>query len=112
MYKSKYKAVIFDLHYTILRPVPSRGVIYQRIFKKHGLEVELLYIPGGPTLIQALIAGELKSAASGGTSAVLAGAGRGPVKIVLSFNNVLPYEIFATPHKKGLIKEIKDLRGK
>jgi putative hydrolase of the HAD superfamily len=32
----EYKAVIFDLHYTILRLSPSRGVIYQRIFKKHG----------------------------------------------------------------------------
>ncbi len=31
-----YKAVIFDLHYTILRPFSSRGVMYQRIFKKHG----------------------------------------------------------------------------
>lgn len=33
---NQYKAVIFDLHYTILRPVPSRGVMYQRIFKQHG----------------------------------------------------------------------------
>ena len=32
----QYRAVIFDLHYTILRLSPSRGVIYQRIFKKHG----------------------------------------------------------------------------
>ena len=32
----QFKAIIFDLHYTILRLSPSRGVIYQRIFKKHG----------------------------------------------------------------------------
>lgn len=32
----QYKAVIFDLHYTILRLSPSRGIMYQRIFKKHG----------------------------------------------------------------------------
>lgn len=81
-------------------------------FKKHGLGVELVYIPGGPTLIQALMAGELSAAASGGTSAVLAGAGGGPVKIVLAFNNVLPYEIFAARQEKGSIKEIRDLRGK
>ncbi len=82
------------------------------LYQKHALDVELLYIPGGPTLIQALIAGELGAAASGGSSAVLAGAGGGPVKIVLSFNNVLPYEIFAAPREKGLIRQIKDLRGK
>ncbi len=82
------------------------------LYQRHGLDVELLYIPGGPTLIQALVAGELGAAASGGSSAVLAGAGGGPVKIVLSFNNVLPYEIFAARREKRLILQIKDLRGK
>ncbi len=82
------------------------------LFKKHGLDIELLYIPGGPTLIQALIAGELSAAASGGSSAVLAGAGGGPVRTVLSFNNVLPYEIFAARQEKGSIRQMKDLRGK
>lgn len=33
---NQYKAVVFDLHYTILRLSPSRGVVYQKIFKKHG----------------------------------------------------------------------------
>lgn len=33
---TQYKAIIFDLHYTILRLSPSRGVVYQRIFKKYG----------------------------------------------------------------------------
>jgi len=33
---SQYKVIVFDLHYTILRLYPSRGIVYQRIFKKHG----------------------------------------------------------------------------
>ena len=33
---NQYKAIIFDLHYTILRLYPSRGILYQKIFKKHG----------------------------------------------------------------------------
>ena len=33
---NQYKAIIFDLHYTILRLSPSRGVVYQKILKKYG----------------------------------------------------------------------------
>lgn len=33
---SQYKAIVFDLHYTILRLHPSRGIVYQKIFKNHG----------------------------------------------------------------------------
>lgn len=33
---AQYKAIVFDLHYTILRLSPSRGAVYQKIFKKHG----------------------------------------------------------------------------
>lgn len=84
----------------------------ERIFRKYGLEVETLYVRGGPTLTQALIAGELKAAGVGGTPAVLASAAGTDVKIVLSFNNILPYEIFAASQKKELIRNIKDLKGK
>lgn len=84
----------------------------EKIFVKYGLEVEILYVRGGPTLTQALIAGELKGAGVGGTPAVLASAAGTDVRIVLSFNNILPYEIFAAPQKKELIRNIKDLKGK
>lgn len=33
---TQYKVIVFDLHYTILRLYPSRGIVYQRIFKNHG----------------------------------------------------------------------------
>lgn len=35
-----YKAVIFDLHYTIIRPFPSRGIFYQRVLKKYGFDFQ------------------------------------------------------------------------
>ncbi len=34
-----YKAVIFDLHYTIVRPFPSRGIFYQSVLKKYGFDL-------------------------------------------------------------------------
>lgn len=38
---AQYKAVVFDLHYTILRLSSSREAVYQRIFKKHGFNAPL-----------------------------------------------------------------------
>ncbi|MEK7583707.1 MAG: HAD-IA family hydrolase [Patescibacteria group bacterium] len=40
----KYEAVIFDLHHTILRLYPSRGKIYQNIFRTYGLNISPLRI--------------------------------------------------------------------
>ena len=36
------------------------------IFKKHGLDVELLFIPGGPTAAAALLSGEVPITVVGG----------------------------------------------
>ncbi len=35
---NKYDGVIFDLHYTIIHLFPSRGLVYQRIFKKYNFD--------------------------------------------------------------------------
>ena len=36
----KYKAVIFDLHFTLIRLNPSRGVVYQNVLKRYGLRCQ------------------------------------------------------------------------
>jgi len=33
------KAVLFDLHYTLIRPNPSRGIVYGKVLRQHGLRV-------------------------------------------------------------------------
>ena len=40
------------------------------IFKKHGLDVELLFIPGGPTAAAALMSGEVPITVVGGPAVV------------------------------------------
>src|SRR5262245_60183842 len=40
------------------------------IFKKHGLDVELLFIPGGPTAAAALLSGEVPISVVGGPAIV------------------------------------------
>jgi len=62
--------------------------------------------------MQALIAGELQAVGVGGNPIVLASAAGAEVKVVLSFNNVLPYEIFAAPKERDSIRRIADLKGK
>jgi NitT/TauT family transport system substrate-binding protein len=40
------------------------------IFKRHGLDVELLFIPGGPTAAAALLSGEVPITVGGGPAVV------------------------------------------
>src|SRR5512145_2140022 len=40
------------------------------IFKKHGLDVELLFIPGGPTAAAALLSGEVPITVVGGPAVI------------------------------------------
>jgi ABC-type nitrate/sulfonate/bicarbonate transport system substrate-binding protein len=76
-------------------------------FSKHGIAVELIYIPA-TTATQALIAGEIQLAQVTGVStagAVLSGA---DVRIIASAQNKLAGSIYARPE----IKTPEDLKGK
>lgn len=78
------------------------------LFKKHGLDSELIYIPSTTTAVSAIIAGEipLGNASGGGVaSAVVGGANLVMVACML---NTLPYELVV--HES--IKTVEDLRGK
>lgn len=78
------------------------------LFKKHGLEVELVYISGAPIVNAALLAGEVALAQGGPAPAIqtaLKGAG---TTIILGNTNRFPYQLVAAP----AIKQISDLRGK
>src|SRR5437588_7813802 len=58
------------------------------IFKKHGLDVNIIYIEGTPKALMSLTAG--------------------PVPMIMGFEVFLPYYLIATP----AIKSIEDLKGK
>jgi NitT/TauT family transport system substrate-binding protein len=78
------------------------------LFKKHGLDVELLYVAGGSRAAQVILSGEVPVAMfNGGSviSAVLAGA---DLVNVTSGMNVLPFYLVAGPG----VKQIEDLKGK
>lgn len=78
------------------------------MYKKYGLDSELLFIPSTTTSLTSLLAGDVQVAnASGGAiaSAVLAGAS---VVLVSCYLNSLPYELVV--HES--IKSPEDLKGK
>jgi NitT/TauT family transport system substrate-binding protein len=78
------------------------------MYKKHGLDTELLFIPSTTTSLTSLLAGDVHAAnVSGGAiaSAVLAGA---QTVIVACYLNSLPYELVVSES----IKSPEELKGK
>lgn len=78
------------------------------LFKKHGLDVELVFIEGGSRAVTALISGQTPII-GGDPSAIALAAGRGSdVLMIASMTNTLPYFMVARPE----IKTREDLREK
>ena len=82
------------------------------IFKKHGLDLEILYTQAGPELIQALIAGSVDIATASGVQAAFGTFGKGaPIRIISS-------EIIGSPDlywyvpANSPIRKIEDFNGK
>src|SRR5262245_1939055 len=78
------------------------------LYKKYGLDAELLFIPSTTTSVSSLLAGDVHVAnASGGgvASAVVAGA---DLALVACYLNSLPYELVV----QESIKSAEDLKGK
>jgi ABC-type nitrate/sulfonate/bicarbonate transport system substrate-binding protein len=77
-------------------------------YKKHGLDVDLLFIPSTTTSVSSLVAGDVQVAnASGGgvANAVVAGA---DLVLVACYLNSLPYELVVNES----VKSAEDLKGK
>jgi NitT/TauT family transport system substrate-binding protein len=82
------------------------------IFKKHGLDLEILYTQAGPESMQALIAGSVDVATAAGVSAALGTFAKGaPIRIIGS-------EIIGSPDlywyvpANSPIRKIEDMNGK
>ncbi|HEX9446119.1 MAG TPA: ABC transporter substrate-binding protein [Candidatus Binatia bacterium] len=78
------------------------------IFKKHGLEVEIIRIAGGSTIVQAIVAGELQLGRGSAVEVVNAQLAGFPLKILSALINKFVYS-FVTPPD---IARPEDLRGK
>ena len=77
-------------------------------YKKHGLDVNLIFIDGSPKSIQALLAGELQIIHTTGVAEVNAKLSGGDVVLFMGLSVVLPYYLVTSPD----IHKIEDLKGK
>jgi ABC-type nitrate/sulfonate/bicarbonate transport system substrate-binding protein len=78
------------------------------IFKKHGIHLEMIYIPGGSLSVQALIGNSLDMLLAGGTPLVYAVLKGADLKYIAGLNNRMPYVLVA---REG-INSPEQLRGK
>jgi NitT/TauT family transport system substrate-binding protein len=78
------------------------------MFKKHRLEVELVWIQGGPRVVQALIAGNIDIGITGGPDPVRAILGGAEIKIIASNHNSMDAAIVADKN----ITRPEELKGK
>jgi ABC-type nitrate/sulfonate/bicarbonate transport system substrate-binding protein len=77
-------------------------------FKKHGLDIELVFISSSVMATQSLMAGDIQFASAGGTAAVNGKLAGGDIAIINSLGNTLPYYIIGKPE----IKSPEDMRGR
>src|SRR5262245_61085372 len=82
------------------------------IFKKHGLDLEILYTQAGPESIQALIAGSVDIATAAGVSAAVGTFAKGaPIRIIGSEIIGSPDLYWYVPANSPIAK-IEDFNGK
>lgn len=78
------------------------------IFRKHGLDVELLYVAGGSRGAQVVVAGEAPIAMFNGASVISANLAGGDLVNIASGMNVIPFFLVVGPG----YKQVEELRGK
>ena len=78
------------------------------IFKRHNLDVNVIYIEGTPKALMSLFAGELQVVAGTGPAVASARVRGADAVMIMGFEVYLPYYLIATP----AIKTVEDLKGK
>ncbi len=78
------------------------------IFRKHGLDAELLYVAGGSRAAQVVLSGEVPIAMFTGASVISADLAGGDLVNVASGMNVMPFFLVVGPS----VRQIEDLKGK
>lgn len=80
----------------------------QGLFKKHGLEAQVVAIRGGPTLVAGLVSGDIHLAFTSGVSLLGAAVQGVDLKMLTSISNRVSWKLIASPN----IKKPHDLQGK
>ena len=79
-----------------------------RIFEKHGLDVDIRFIAGGPIAINALLAGEAQAVVMAGAASIAAALGGADAVVIMALVNTMDHVVFA----QKAIQKAADLRGR
>ena len=89
--------------------IPFRAALARGFFKSQGLEIQPIFVRGGPVAMAALASGEVDFAQIGGAQAVMRSRARGlDVSIIGSFSNATNYQLVGAKATRTL----EDLKGK
>jgi NitT/TauT family transport system substrate-binding protein len=89
--------------------LPFRVALARGFFKAQGLEVQPIFVRGGPAALAALFSGEVDFAEIGGAQAVMRSRARGlDVAIIGAISNATNYQLLGAKGTRGL----EDLKGK
>lgn len=78
------------------------------LFRKHGLDVELLHIPSSSRIIQTMLAGEISISYVDGRNAIQSNLTGSDVVLIAGVTNRFSFSLMARPE----FKRVSDLKGK
>jgi NitT/TauT family transport system substrate-binding protein len=89
--------------------LPFRAALARGFFKAQGLEIQPIFVRGGPMALAALSSGEVDFAEIGGAQAIMRSRSRGlDVVIIGSISNVTTFQLIGSKSTRSL----EDLKGK
>ncbi len=80
----------------------------EKIFAKNGIDADLVFMPGSPTLVAAINSGAIAVGFTGGTAILAAAAGGADFKVLAASHVRANHDLVVKPD----IKRAEDLRGK
>jgi ABC-type nitrate/sulfonate/bicarbonate transport system substrate-binding protein len=89
--------------------LPFRAALVRGFFKSQGLEIQPIFVRGGPVAIASLVSGEVDFAEIGGAQAVMRSRARGlDLAIIASISNATNYQLVGSK----AVRTVDDLKGK
>ncbi len=98
-----------NLAYTATSPYQAVLIITKEagFFKKNGLDVSLIFTPGGSLGFQAMMGGDVAMVVADGSAAVAGNLAGADIVVLASFLNTFPYSLVSVPE----IKTVEQLKG-
>jgi NitT/TauT family transport system substrate-binding protein len=100
--------VTMGVAFTNVRVAPLWVAEKEGFFKKNGIDIKIITIPGGTQGAQALLSGGTDISFTDPTSMISAIAAGAPVVEVMAITTIMPYYLIGAPD----VKTVADLKGK